>query len=283
MDALDALKGSGLSQNEARAYLTLLRRGPMNGYEAAKQSRITRTMIYDVLKRLCAKGFVYEVPGDTTLYRAADYRDILGRLDQAHKDRMGTLQASLRQAEAEGPGAEFVYNLRGGSRQLMMQLQSQLAQAQRDVFLSLWGTEAALIQDSLRQAHDRGVALYLFSFSVLPFSFGNQFCYNVEDGSARNLSEQFPCRRVTAVFDGGLLLAGTADSRDGEISIMTRNAMLVEMALDQIKLDILHLRAFRQFCGDPGRMSAQEYAACKARYLDGLGIPEGFPGRIRNR
>ncbi len=61
----------GLNDYEARAYLELLRSGPMRAPELARRSRVPTGRIYDVLKSLEAKGLV--VKSDTH-YRAVDPR-----------------------------------------------------------------------------------------------------------------------------------------------------------------------------------------------------------------
>ncbi len=52
MKDIHLLEEMGLSQNEAKCFIALLKKSPMTGYEVAKTARATRTMVYDVLKRL---------------------------------------------------------------------------------------------------------------------------------------------------------------------------------------------------------------------------------------
>jgi sugar-specific transcriptional regulator TrmB len=52
------LEGLGLSRNEAKIYLTLLRLGKANSAELARESGIHRINVYDVLNSLISKGIV---------------------------------------------------------------------------------------------------------------------------------------------------------------------------------------------------------------------------------
>src|SRR4051794_14886946 len=55
-DAIALLQQLGFSEYEARAYLALLQRNPLNGYELAKVSGLPRANIYAVLQRLEERG-----------------------------------------------------------------------------------------------------------------------------------------------------------------------------------------------------------------------------------
>jgi len=57
-DEAGTLEGLGLSKNEAKAYLTLLRLGKANSAELARESGIHRINAYDVLNSLISKGMV---------------------------------------------------------------------------------------------------------------------------------------------------------------------------------------------------------------------------------
>ncbi|HPO49034.1 MAG TPA: helix-turn-helix domain-containing protein, partial [Spirochaetota bacterium] len=51
----------GFSENEAKAYLSLLEEYPVTAYETAKKSNIPTSKIYGVLSKLLSKGIILEV------------------------------------------------------------------------------------------------------------------------------------------------------------------------------------------------------------------------------
>ncbi len=55
-DITALLQQLGFSEYEARAYLALLQRNPLNGYELAKVSGIPRANVYAVLQKLDERG-----------------------------------------------------------------------------------------------------------------------------------------------------------------------------------------------------------------------------------
>src|SRR5436305_1954137 len=66
-DATALLQQLGFSEYEARAYLALLQRNPVNGYELAKTSGLPRANIYAVLQKLEERGAIvrFEMPNGT--------------------------------------------------------------------------------------------------------------------------------------------------------------------------------------------------------------------------
>src|SRR5215213_4569526 len=57
-DVVALLQALGFSEYESRAYLTLLQRNPLNGYELAKVSGLPRANVYAVLQKLEERGAV---------------------------------------------------------------------------------------------------------------------------------------------------------------------------------------------------------------------------------
>jgi len=73
MDQIIALlQPLGLTQYEARAFVTLVHRGLSTAYQVSKGAGIPRARIYDVLDGLVNQGLVMSIPtaDDTKTYRA---------------------------------------------------------------------------------------------------------------------------------------------------------------------------------------------------------------------
>ena len=65
------LASIGLTSDEVRCYLALLRRGRLTARQLTTATRVTRGRIYDVLNGLVAKGAVVEAAGIVRSYEAA--------------------------------------------------------------------------------------------------------------------------------------------------------------------------------------------------------------------
>lgn len=75
--AVDLLQSIGLTQYEAEAYYTLLREGPLTGYELGKRSKVPLPRAYDVLARLCNRGLTLVQPGEPPHYLAVVIDEVL--------------------------------------------------------------------------------------------------------------------------------------------------------------------------------------------------------------
>ena len=56
---ISQLSEFGFTQNEAKAYLTLLQHHPATGYEVSQYSGVPRSAIYNILRKLELGGIVY--------------------------------------------------------------------------------------------------------------------------------------------------------------------------------------------------------------------------------
>ena len=68
MDNVERLMEFGLTRHEASLYILLTLEGSLNGYEAAKQSGISRSNAYNALAGLVDKGAAYIQEEDTIRY-----------------------------------------------------------------------------------------------------------------------------------------------------------------------------------------------------------------------
>ncbi|OYT44170.1 hypothetical protein B6U84_04675, partial [Candidatus Bathyarchaeota archaeon ex4484_40] len=58
----------GLSEYEARAYISLLENGPSTARRLSMISGIPRTKIYGTLKKLIERDLVIEIPGNPKMF-----------------------------------------------------------------------------------------------------------------------------------------------------------------------------------------------------------------------
>ena len=90
---LSKMTGLGLSEYEAKTYLSLLRESPATAYEIGKHSGVPTSKIYPILKRLTDKGMISTVDDrKTKKYVPMDPDDFLNR----HKNMTDRTVESLR-------------------------------------------------------------------------------------------------------------------------------------------------------------------------------------------
>ena len=82
----EALIASGLTRNEAKVYLALLKIGSASVNEITRKSGIHRVNAYDVINRLMEKGLISStMRANKTYYEAANPEELLKILDKFQK------------------------------------------------------------------------------------------------------------------------------------------------------------------------------------------------------
>ncbi len=268
MDAFGIMKEFGFSKNEAKCYIALLKKSPMTGYEVAKVANITRTMVYDTLKRLERKNAVLPIEGTPRRYAPVNYRELIANMKKDYDMKMGTLQECLDDIEQTEKDEEYVLNM-ASYDELVHRVEKGIDEASGTIFLSLWDKEAKLFEAPLRRAYERGVEIHVFSFCPIPFDFGHHYSYNMTDARRK-----FPRRRLIAIFDRKDMVVGDGNNGSTEIRVYTKNKALLSMAMDQILLDIILYYALKNqgYLGD--NVDVHHYNKAIQSFFEAIQLPK---------
>ena len=77
------LQKAGLTGNESKVYLELLRRGSLSANEVAKKISMDRTLAYTVLNHLIEKGLVnYVIKNNKKFFEAADPENLMNKIKE---------------------------------------------------------------------------------------------------------------------------------------------------------------------------------------------------------
>src|SRR5512136_763032 len=96
IDPIAQLVELGFSEYEAKAYVALLRKSPVTGYELAKISGVPRSMIYEVAGKLTARGAAMTLRKDGAVqYAPAPAAEFLDNLHREHEELIASLKEDL--------------------------------------------------------------------------------------------------------------------------------------------------------------------------------------------
>lgn len=230
-DAYEFLIKVGFSLNEAKVYVTLLQNKALNGYEIAKLSGVSRSLVYDVIERLLNKGFIIKSEGAINYYVALDYNKTLEKIDNENHKNLLNAEAKLKLLSKKENDNEFIFNIRGSDK-FIDKAKERILLAKREISLSIWKQDFALLEDDLLKAIKRGVKVYIFSFEDIILDKAEIFSYKVKDAS--NL---FPYRRISLIIDNNDTFIGE-NIGDKSVSIYTKNQAISSLAIDEIVLNI---------------------------------------------
>jgi sugar-specific transcriptional regulator TrmB len=99
---IEKLKSVGFKEYESKVFVVLLKGMPMSASEIAKEAKIIRNSIYDILKSFVQKGFCNEIETDTILnYQIIDPEVIMDKIEHDYKKNYTSKVADLRDTFGE--------------------------------------------------------------------------------------------------------------------------------------------------------------------------------------
>lgn len=225
------LEGLGFSQNEEKVYTTLLRNKMLNGYEIAKLSGVSRSLVYEVVNRLVGKGILIRLEGEPNYYIPLEYDKLIARMKKESEEAIDRAEEFLKGLADGEENGDYVLNIVGYDK-FLKKASALIDGAAGEISLSIWQKEFEFLQGALENAVKRGVKVYIFTFEEIDLEGAVIFSYRLGDAS-----RLFPYRRMTLIVDGILCLNGeSGGARD--IYTCTGNHAVVSLATDEIVLNI---------------------------------------------
>jgi sugar-specific transcriptional regulator TrmB len=154
----------GLTDYEARAYLGLLREGPLTGYAMSKASGIPTSKSYEAAEGLARKGGAVTLPGEPVRYAAIPPDALLSQARHRHTAALEHLAATLADLSSAADPAEAVPPLwHATSEAGLAHTAGRLAAARRSIIGALPSVARDALETALTAAAGRGVLVQIVS------------------------------------------------------------------------------------------------------------------------
>jgi sugar-specific transcriptional regulator TrmB len=154
----DELMQAGFTEYEARVYLALLREHPTTGYQLSKNSGVPRSMVYEALGRLHARGAVLRTDvARATLYQPVPPAQLLDRYEAEHHHLMQQLRdglSALYQPQERG----HLWSISGRSA-VLAYAEQMIRNASGELLLMLGDRDLDALRDHITQASERGIVV----------------------------------------------------------------------------------------------------------------------------
>lgn len=225
----------GFTLNEAKVYLTLLQNRYLNGYEISKLSNVSRSLVYDVIDRLVAKGFILKSEGQVNYYCALPYDKVIEKIKNDNINKLNVAKEKLKNYSRIENESEYIFNIKGID-EFFSKANDLILNAKKEISISIWKEDFPKIEESLLIASKKGIKIYIFSFSNINFPSGEIFSYQLKDPTSL-----FPYRRISIIVDGEEVIIGE-NAGDKSICVLSKNHALVSMTTDEIVLNIFWLK-----------------------------------------
>lgn len=251
MDLLAALTEIGFTEYEAKVYLALLADYPATGYQVSKNSNVPRSMVYETLSRLHARGAVMEMVAErATLYQPMPPNILLDR----HQQQLEGLLDSLRQ------GLDNVYTVRheqgiwsiSGQPTILAYAAQMVAGARQELYLVLTDQEVASLGDELLAACERGVEVNALLTGSGELGCGQVLRHPPLESQIQGLSSLL----LVLADDQEVLIANQAREMSATI---TRNPNLLLIARQFVWMELFTQRIYNRLGPDLlGRLDPED-------------------------
>lgn len=242
MDLIDQLIALGFTEYEAKVYLALLREHPTTGYQLSKGSGVPRSMVYEALGRLEARGAVLStVEEKSTLYRPVPPETLLDRYAQEATSRVKLLReglAPLYTRQDEGRLWNF-----GGRREALRYAAELIAGAERELMLVLTDADVDELRDLLTGAHERGVTLGVMLTGRARFDHGQVVRHPQHETAIHHMEETL----IVVADEREFLIAGGHATTSATV---TTNQNMVLIARQFIWMELFAQRIFARLGPD---------------------------------
>jgi sugar-specific transcriptional regulator TrmB len=241
---IDKLVKIGFSEYEAKAYVALLRESPVSGYQLSKLSGVPRSMIYEVLGKLTARGAAMTLhAGGATKYAPVPAAEFLDQLLQEQEDLVVSLKDDVAHLTS-APDLEYVWNIEGHEN-ILAKAEEMIDQAKARIYLALLPATFPELKPVLEEAIGRDVRVVVYTTSELELP-GGQI---VAAPMSEEALSQAGGLGLILVIDGEEVLIGEWLTATRARASWTSSPLLVFIAEHHLRTD-LYLPQILALLGD---------------------------------
>ena len=239
---LSKMTGLGLSEYEAKTYLSLLRESPATAYEIGKHSGVPTSKIYPILKRLTDKGMISTVDDrKTKKYVPMDPDDFLNKHKSMTDRTVESLRKDLLNIQ-DTINLSSVWNITEYDY-LMEKARSIIMNASGKVLISVWKEEFEQLEEPMRDALKRKVQVVTVHFGPTKIKPGQVYQHPIED----TIYQEKNGRGIVVVADSKEVLMGTILKYGRVEGAWSRNRGFVTVAEDYIKHDVYIMKIIMRY------------------------------------
>jgi sugar-specific transcriptional regulator TrmB len=231
---INRLQVLGFSLYEARVYVALLRHGPQNGNEVSKSAGLPSSKVYSTLERLTAKGIAHTVRhGPSTTYVCITPDELLRRLREDFVEPLDYLEKALPPLAAFELAPEVLTVI--GREAILENARSIVADARRELYVSIWPDDLRELTAALDAADARGVRIFgmLYGDESPPAGSWHSHSYRAI------VTERIKGRMLTLVVDAEEAIVAHIPRRGEASGVRTRNPVLALITREYLHHDIV--------------------------------------------
>lgn len=243
-NAVRALERLGISTYEARAYLALLKSGPVTGYQLSRASGVPRSRIYETLEKLAARGMVVTRHERPQLYAAVDYDQVLARRAEEMKEALARARVCCAGISRRGDDEDGVWNITGRAN-ILAKARAMVDSAQKSIAVVGVAADLVELEAAMGQAARRDCRVRMVVCGSFQPRFGETFQHSFGEGR---------CDDLALVVDSTEALVGVTQPAESAPAAWSRAPGFVHVTEEYVLHEVFIARALATL--DPASVEA---------------------------
>lgn len=230
-EMISLFKGLGITEYEAKVYLSLLSAHPASAYTISQNSGVPHSRVYDVTRRLMTREMVASTGTKPEMFSPLSPEKVIEKLQSEYVNYSEKLEQRLKEFEFR---ADFdpVWNLSDRASALETAA-AILAEAKSSVYIGLWDAELQFLYSALQAAAERGVQLFVLIYGEGELDFGTVYHHDTEHMAGyKELGRTLDC-----TVDSSCCITGTMGGSSACRVVWSQNRGLVQTIESYIKHD----------------------------------------------
>ncbi len=220
----------GLTTFEAKAYLSLLERGNVTGYELSKQSGIPSSKVYSVINSLVKKDLLVPLESHPVRYLPRPAAEVVEKCSSDMRATAAYLKKHLKKIEPRSNREQVTAKNILGYKEIFRKARQLIRETRQTLYLALWREEWDHIRTALRKARSSGINIFAVAYGPVPMDVGEVYQHAPSDPVFRERRE----RRFVLVSDDEKALFAGLSQENPEKAVWTENRGLVTLVRDFI-------------------------------------------------
>jgi sugar-specific transcriptional regulator TrmB len=260
---INSLKINGFTEYEAKVYIALLEGHPANGNMVALSSGVPGPKVYETLRRMQEKGYVYVVsPGDKSnrnRYSPIPHQDLLSSLEGDFQVNFKILKKEFEEIANFGDLEWMDLFHIDGYEPSIQAIKEKIRSAKEQILLSGWSKNVLNIYENLINAHESGVDVITIIFDEFPM----EIPWNNTKHFSFGYSDSKHAGELNLVIDSNktIILESLPDSK---YAVVSSHQSLVKSTMNYIRHDIY----LNQVIGDFGDLLKGKYGGNLEELID---------------
>ena len=223
MNIIECLMQTGLTRHESTLYITLCKKGELNGYEAAKIANIPRANTYQALAGLVDKGAAFTIESTNGIrYTAVPVNDYCANILNRTTEILEKIKLECPTIKAKSEP----YITIQGFEHIINKMKNIINNAAQRIYISISANDLNYLKDDLESAADRGL-------KVVAITYGNFDLKNITVYTIKSIN-----RHIRLIADSSDVLTGNISGSQDDTCLFSKNMPLVELIKDSLKNEI---------------------------------------------